>query len=72
MDFNIVGNIIMPGFTVILSLIIVYLLYRQSKTPVLKNSESFSSQEVITNEIELEAHQNSTIQYGRLEYYIWK
>ena len=68
MDFNIVGSIIMPAFTVILSLIIVYLLYRQSKTPVLKNSESFSSQEIITNEIELEAHQNSTFQYGRLEH----
>ena len=70
MDFNIVGSIIMPAFTVILSLIIVYLLYRQSKTPVLKNSESFSSQEIITNEIELEAHNNSSFQYGRLEYLI--
>ena len=67
MDFNIVGNIIMPVLTVILSLIIVSLLYRQSRTPVSKNSESFSSQEIITNEIELEAHQNSTFQYGRLE-----
>ena len=65
------GNIIMPVFTVILMLIIVSLLYRQSKTPVLKNSElSTSSQEVITNEIELESRQNATFQYGRLENYI--
>ena len=70
MDFSIVGNIIMPVFTVILILIIVSLLYRQSRTPVLKNSElSTSSQEISTNEIELE-DQNSTFQYGRLENYI--
>ena len=51
------GNIIMPVFTVILILIIVSLLYRQSRTPVLKNSElSTSSQEISTNEIELEVH----------------
>ena len=67
MDFSIVGNIVMPVFTVILILIIVSLLYRQSRTPVLKNSElSTSSQEISTNEIELE-DQNSTFQYGRLE-----
>ena len=65
MDFNIVGNIIMPLITVILILIIASLLYRQSRTPVLKNN--WSSQE-ITNEIELETH-NSTFQYGRLELY---
>ena len=65
------GNIIMPVFTVILILIIVSLLYRQSRTPVLKNSElSTSSQEISTNEIELESHQNATFQYGRLENYI--
>ena len=70
MDFNIVGNIIMPVFTVILILMIVSLLYRQSRTPVLKNSElSTSSQEISTNEIELE-DQNSTFQYGRLEHLI--
>ena len=67
MDFNIVGNIIMPVLTVILSLIIVSLLYRQSRTPVFKNSQSLP--EEITNEIELEA-QNSTFQYGRLEHCI--
>ena len=61
MDFN-----ILPVFTVILILIIVGLLYRQSRTPVFKNSQS--SSEEITNEIELEA-QNSTFQYGRLEHY---
>ena len=65
MDFNIVGNIIMPLITVILILIIASLLYRQSRTPVSKNDKS--SQE-ITNEIELESH-NSTFQYGRLELY---
>ena len=69
MDFSIVGNIIMPVFTVILMLIIVSLLYRQSRTPVLKHPESLSSQEISTNEIELE-DQNSTFQYGRLENYI--
>ena len=65
MDFNIVGNIIMPLITVILILIIVSLLYRQSRTPLSKNSKS--SQE-ISDEIELEAH-NPTFQYGRLELY---
>ena len=62
MDFN-----ILPVFTVILILIIVGLLYRQSRTPVFKNSQSLP--EEITNEIELEA-QNSTFQYGRLEHCI--
>ena len=62
MDFN-----ILSVFTVILILIIVGLLYRQSRTPVFKNSQSLP--EEITNEIELEA-QNSTFQYGRLEHCI--
>ena len=69
MDFNIVGSIIMPVSIVILILIIVSLLYRQSRTQVFKNSDYSSSQEIITNEIELEAH-NSTFQYGRLEHLI--